>query len=111
MVSALGHYLNKKLLVAIPSIFGDLETRVCTLTGIEEAGLWLESPELAQKLLHSNNPQAATPIFVPFAQIAYSLEPGAFTNRTSEMHPHEKASTISEKRSKTSAHKKKHHAD
>jgi hypothetical protein len=74
MISTLGHHLNKTLLVSIPSMFENGDPRACTLTGIEPSGLWLESREWS-KLLPSGDKRAVTHIFVPFAQIAYLLEP------------------------------------
>jgi hypothetical protein len=50
MVDTLGRYLNKALLVSIPSIFGDDSPHTCALAGIESSGLWLESEELWKKL-------------------------------------------------------------
>jgi hypothetical protein len=74
MIDMLGHYLNKSLLVSIPSIFGDDDPRACTLTGIEPSGLWLESEDFSKKLLHPDDKRARPHVFIPFHQIAYLLE-------------------------------------
>lgn len=77
MINTLGHHLNKILLVSIPSIFEDDHPRACTLTGIDVSGLWLESQDLADKVLHPDDQRVGVRIFVPFARIAYLLEPAA----------------------------------
>jgi hypothetical protein len=109
MVSALGHHLNKTVLVAIPSIFGNVEPRTCTLTGIEVSGVWLVSPELARKFSHPGDKRPTPSIFVPFAQIACLLEPG-LTDRNPAPEPRDEASARPETRTKTAAPKKKHRA-
>jgi hypothetical protein len=63
MINRLAHYINKPILVSMPSIFKDGKPRACKLVNVEPAGLWLE-----------NNPNADEPlatVFVPFTQIAY----------------------------------------
>jgi len=65
-------YLNKVILVAIPSLFGDTACRPLRLIGVELYGLWLESAELSALSLPENRHAAAgtVPItFVPFTQI------------------------------------------
>jgi hypothetical protein len=107
MVSALGHHLNKIMLVSIPSIFGDLEPRTCTLTGIEVSGVWLVSPDLARKFSYLDDNTPAPSIFVPFSQIAFLLEPGLI-KRTDAPEPHDEVSARPGKRTKIAATKKKH---
>ncbi len=106
MISSLGHHLNKPLLVSLPSIFDDGDPIVCILTGIEVSGLWLESRELAKKILHPNDKRVAVHIFVPFAQIACVMEPDPDMshNRAPER---QKAMEIEDKREKGTAQKKK----
>jgi hypothetical protein len=81
MISSLGHYLNKNLLVSLPSIFEDAEPRACTLSGIEASGLWLSSDDLAKRFLSPEERRVVTHIFVPFTQIAYLLEERVVTQR------------------------------
>ena len=69
-------YINKPVLVSIPALFPDGKARPFTLVGAELHGLWLQSDELAKRLLHADMATYATagPVaFVPFAQIASVL--------------------------------------
>lgn len=72
----LANFFNKTLLVCIPSIFEDQQPRPFKLVGIEEQGLWLESPELAETLqCHERirSPDGAMAVFFPFSHIAYVM--------------------------------------
>jgi hypothetical protein len=75
MTDMLGHHLNRTVMVSIPSVFDDQHPHSCTLTCVESAGLWLQSDDLANKLLHTRGDKSAVRFFFPFAQIAYLFEP------------------------------------
>lgn len=70
----LSHYVNKPVLVSIPSLFTDGLSRTCTLIGIESAGLWLKSEDLTKTLFPEIESSNVDTIFIPFAQIAYLAE-------------------------------------
>jgi len=78
MTPKVAHFLNRTILVSIPSLFEDGEARPFKLLDIEAQGLWLQSDEATARLL-TNEMQAyaatAPAIFVPFAQIAAVLAP------------------------------------
>jgi hypothetical protein len=69
MVNALGHHLNKPVLVSIPPVFGNAELHRCRLVGTETAGVWLESDDFTRITGMGAIPLPAL-IFVPFVQIA-----------------------------------------
>jgi len=75
MTESISKLAGKTLLVSIPTLFGDVKCRPCTLVGAEIHGMWLRSEELTGRLLPSDNPfAAAEPIaFVPFAHVAAVL--------------------------------------
>ena len=76
MAPKLSRYINDDILVSIPALFDDGKCRAFTLLGVELNGLWLQSDELAERLLCSDTReyQFAGPLaFVPFAQIAAVL--------------------------------------
>jgi hypothetical protein len=75
MTDMLGHHLNRTVMVSIPSVFNDQHPRACTLTGVETSGLWLQSDDLARKLLDASGDRSAVRFFFPFGQIAYLFEP------------------------------------
>ena len=73
MTPNLSQYLGKSILVSIPALFEDGVCRPYTLGGIEFHGLWLQSEELAERLLHEVKhlySDAEPAVFVPYAQIA-----------------------------------------
>jgi hypothetical protein len=78
MTPKVAHFLNRMVLVSIPSLFEGGAARPFRLLDIEAQGLWLQSEELNRRLL-SDEMQAlvsAEPaVFVPFAQIAGVLVP------------------------------------
>ena len=74
MISILGHYVNKPVLVSIPPLFADGQPRACKLIGIEPGGLWLESEDLTKLAFPNADRRSAAKIFVPFTQIAYLVE-------------------------------------
>lgn len=70
-------YLNKTILVCIPSVFEDGQPRPFKLIGIELFGLWLESEELAQRLQpqrREDSSAANYAVLFPFAQISYIVD-------------------------------------
>src|SRR2546427_4120533 len=73
MTPNLSQYLGKSILVSIPALSKDGVCRAYTLVGIEFQGLWLQSEELTERLLHEvKHPysDAEPAVFVPYAQIA-----------------------------------------
>jgi hypothetical protein len=86
MTPRINQYLNKTILVSIPHLFHDERCRALTLLGAEPTGLWLQSDELAKKLLPEDRQiyaSAGPVVFVPFAQIAGVLVvTGAPTSQT-----------------------------
>jgi hypothetical protein len=108
MIHMLGHYLNKVVLVSIPSIFGDDTSRACKLTGIEPSGLWLESEDFAKALLHPDDKRAAPHVFIPFHQIAFLLEPAPDLHGQPADSRKTEAPVIEHKRPGGHAPKKKH---
>ena len=75
MITLLGHYLNKTVVVSIPILFPDGPACVGTLVSIEPAGIWLESDALT-RTVHPDmeQPPESTRVFIPFAQIAYIVK-------------------------------------
>jgi hypothetical protein len=73
MTPNLGRYLNKTILVSIPSLFEDDRCRPYKLIGIELFGLWLEGGDLASRFLtheYKSVSPATWAVFIPFSQIA-----------------------------------------
>lgn len=70
----LSRYLNRTLLVSIPTLFEDGYCRPYTLLGVELNGLWLKSDDLTNRLLPDESRDSVdveiAAAFVPFAQIA-----------------------------------------
>jgi hypothetical protein len=69
----IARHLNKMVFVSIPALFEDGVLRPYTLVGAELNGLWLQSEELARRLLPrelADHAALAPAIFVPLAQIA-----------------------------------------
>jgi hypothetical protein len=76
MTPKLSGYVNKSILVSIPALFNDGKCRAFTLLGVEFTGLWLQSDDLAERLLcnETREYQSAGPVaFIPYAQIAAVL--------------------------------------
>jgi len=85
MTPNLSQYLGKSILVSIPALFEDGVCRAYTLVGIEFHGLWLQSEELTERLLHEvKHPysDAEPAVFVPYAQIV-----GILVATAAPMHP------------------------
>jgi hypothetical protein len=83
MPISLGLSLNKVVSVSIPSLFGDVLPRVCTLVGADTGGVWLQITDPSFKLFRNDKGTAAPAnpnVFVPFAQIAYLLDSAAIAN-------------------------------
>jgi len=73
MTPRINQYLNKTVLVFIPSLFEDGACRAYRLLGVEVQGLWLHSEELIQRLASDDTrdyESLAPVVFVPFGQIA-----------------------------------------
>jgi hypothetical protein len=74
MPPTLSRHLNRTLFVSIPGLFEDGHCRPYTLLGVEINGLWLQSPELTDRLLPDDRRHSidvdAIAAFVPFTQIA-----------------------------------------
>jgi hypothetical protein len=83
MVSRLGHFVNKAVLVSIPRIFADIRPRNCRLISLEASGLWLESEELL-RIAFSDAERTPNVVFVPFTQVAYlvGVRPAPRTSTT-----------------------------
>jgi hypothetical protein len=107
MISALGQHLNKNVLVSIPTIFKDSRPRACVLMGIETSGLWLESRDLAERLLNHHDGKPVPPIFVPFTQVAFLLEPEVVVPPDSSPNRHAKVSANERSRAKAKTRQKK----
>jgi hypothetical protein len=91
MIESLGRYLNRNILVSIPSLFEDDRPHRCLLLGIEVSGVWLKGLPLAKNFPDQNSGDR---IFVPFAQIHYLTpfdqarlqEPPKHDNKDRSMH-------------------------
>jgi hypothetical protein len=73
MTPRLNQYLNRTVLVSIPSLFEDGACRAYRLIGVEVQGLWLHSEELIRRLASDDTKDYesfAPVVFVPFGQIA-----------------------------------------
>jgi len=71
-------YLNRTVLVSIPTLFEDGECRAYELLGVEVQGLWLRSVELTRRLASDATAACESldpAVFVPFAQIAGVMIP------------------------------------
>jgi hypothetical protein len=78
MTPKVSQYLNKTILVSIPTLFHDGKCRPLKLIGVEVPGLWLQADELSVRLLPDQLQtyvSAAPIVFVPFAHIAGVLIP------------------------------------
>jgi hypothetical protein len=72
MRAGLSDYIDRDILVSVPSLFGDVRCRIVVLIGVEVHGLWLQSDELTGRLLPGEMERFASMapiIFVPFSQI------------------------------------------
>src|SRR5450631_4363746 len=73
MAPNLSKNINKTILVSIPALSADATCRPYKLTGVELVGLWLESPDLANRFLlpeHRSPAPQPQEFFIPFSQIA-----------------------------------------
>jgi len=84
MTQNLTKYVNKTVLVSIPSLSGDVKCRPYKLTGVELVGLWLQSEQIASGFLAHDQKaqiQMTWAFFVPYSQIACvavgAVAPGA----------------------------------
>jgi hypothetical protein len=87
----LARSLNQLVTVACPAFFGDAAPRQLILVDIEEAGLWFSGEALSKTLsehaLTSPSEGAIAPIFFPFEQIAYLLDPRQSAQSTRALRP------------------------
>jgi hypothetical protein len=82
MIPKLVNYLNHTVLVCIPVLHPDAKCRQYVLLGVELQGLWLQDPDLVSELTSLEKKVAvdpATPVFVPFASIAFVVLPAPVT--------------------------------
>lgn len=73
MTQNLTKYVNKTILVSIPTLSGNVKCQPYKLTGVELVGLWLQSEQLASEFLaHEQKAQTQMTwaFFVPYSQIA-----------------------------------------
>ena len=75
MSPKLAGLIGRTILVSIPVLFEDGKARPYRLAGVELYGLWLESSELADRLLQTETRKSSSVIaaLVPFAQIGSVL--------------------------------------
>ena len=71
MSSVLGHHVNRRIAVSLPELLGSPDPLICVLISNEIAGIWILSPELAEKLDIPRPADQVPPIFIPFTQIAF----------------------------------------
>lgn len=109
MISSLSHYLNRTLLISIPSIFEDGRPRPYILRGIEAPGLWLESEDLADKLLQLDKKLPTAPVFIPFFHIAYLVGQRANRPQNPTTGRLPEVSKIEDKRPRRESRRKKQH--
>jgi hypothetical protein len=78
-MSKLAHSINRSVIVAVPTFFGDDSPRRCKLVDIEPSGLWLGGEEVSERLAkfegRGPSDSALAAVFFPFAQIGYLLDP------------------------------------
>ena len=110
MTPNLSQYLGKSILVSIPALFEDGVCRAYTLVGIEFHGLWLQSEELTERLLHEvKHPYysyAEPAVFVPYAQIA-----GILVATAAPAHPEFRQEGVIAGSKRSEESKKSPHAD
>ena len=74
----ISRFLNKTVMVSIPAVFDHRACRPYTLRGVEAIGLWLQSDELAARLLDDEARDVADMqpiVLVPFAQVLGIVTP------------------------------------
>jgi hypothetical protein len=72
----LSQYINAVIRISSEVLFEDEVAHDCTLISVEDFGVWLQSPELTKRVYAEHDVEVAeadTPVFVPFAQIAYVI--------------------------------------
>ena len=90
MTPDVARYLNRTIFVSIPTLFEDGACRPFKLLGAELNGLWLQSDELARRLLPNDKQDFASlapAVFVPFAQIAGVLVVTGMPQQSSQDKP------------------------
>jgi hypothetical protein len=77
VASTLFQLLSRPIYAAIPSLHQDGNPRKYRLVAIDDAGLWLESEELLDRLVRADvrpSGQERLVVFVPYAQITCLFE-------------------------------------
>lgn len=71
MEMQLGKLVHHKIVVLGPHLFDEQWLETVTLLGVEEAGIWVESEQAANRLADKFRVKPAAPcaFFIPFAQI------------------------------------------
>jgi hypothetical protein len=85
---SLGQYLQKTVLVSIPSIYSDGKARPYRLVAVEIQGLWLEDKELVERVLpkEAHAPEGVGLVaFVPYSQINCVIAPVALPEQPPHM--------------------------
>ena len=75
MPISLGLSLNKVVSVSIPSLFGDVLPRVCTLVGADTGGVWLQITDPSFKLFRNDISDAPAGVLDSRATAANAKKP------------------------------------
>lgn len=91
---SLGHYVNRRIMVSLPDLLGTPDPLTCVLISNEIAGIWISSPELAEKFYPSAPDGHTPPIFVPFTQVGFvisaeSPQPPSASKSSAAARPHQ----------------------
>ena len=71
MLSLLGHYVNRRVLISLPAILGKPEPLECVLVACEASGVWLSSRNLTKQVYSESSHDIDTPVFIPYAQVGF----------------------------------------
>jgi hypothetical protein len=71
MEMQLGKLVHHKIVVLGPSILDQNVLETVTLLGVEETGIWIDSPQAAERVAEKFRvkPSAPSAFFIPFTQI------------------------------------------
>ncbi|MGA8742242.1 MAG: hypothetical protein WB561_13740 [Terracidiphilus sp.] len=91
---SLGHLVNRRIMVSLPDLLGTSDPLTCVLISNEVAGIWISSPELAEKLCPPQPAGDTPPIFIPFTQIGFvvsaeSSQPPPARKTSAAARPHQ----------------------
>jgi hypothetical protein len=75
MANLLARLVNKLILLSLVSAAEEGASVVCTLVGIEPCGIWVVGDAVLETLDVDNSIDRRSRVFIPFAQIAYLMEP------------------------------------